>query len=160
VVDVFVADRDREMREAKLDRLIQWASIVGAVVTAASMIFGVLTYRRGVHDQRQAAAVGILQEYLKLAVEHPDLASRTTGQPVDVSYSWFATHALFTAETLWTLVGSDRRWQSSIEFVVRQHRDYLQQGTLPCDVFQPKFVEYIRDKFPELKCGQLTGGNQ
>jgi hypothetical protein len=40
-------------------------------------------------------------------VEHPDLASRERGEPVDAKYSWFATHALFTAETLWTLVGSD-----------------------------------------------------
>ena len=50
-------------------------------------------------------ALGVLQEHLKAAVEHPDLASRGHDQPVDARYGWFATHALFTAETLWGLVG-------------------------------------------------------
>ncbi len=142
------------MNEVKLQRLMQWTSILGALVTAASVIFGVLTYRRGTHDQRQAAAVGILQEYLKLSVEHPDLASRVSDQPVDASYNWFATHALFTAETLWRLVGRDERWENTIDFVLAQHRGYLQQGVLSCDVYQPEFLQYMKDRFPELKCGQ------
>ena len=74
MADDVVAIRLREVTKDTLTRLMQWATIVGAVVTAASVIFGVLTYRRGVQEQRQAAAVGILQEYLKLSVEHPDLA--------------------------------------------------------------------------------------
>ena len=58
-----------------------------------------------------------------MAVEHPDLASRNRNQPVDARYEWFATHALFTAETLWSLVGNDPRWQSSIAAILRQHRE-------------------------------------
>jgi hypothetical protein len=142
------------MPEEKLNRLAQWAPIMGAIVTAASMIFGVLTYRRGVHEQRQAMAVGILQEYLKLSVEHPELASRVRDQPMDATYNWFATHALFTAETLWSLVGEDRKWERTIEYILRQHRDYLEQGTLSCDAYQPRFVEYMKDQFPELGCDQ------
>ena len=142
------------MNQEKLQRLLQWSSIVGTVITAASVIFGVMTYRRGAHDQRQVAAVGILQEYLKLSIEHPDLASRVSDQPVDASYSWFATHALFTAETLWRLVGRDKQWDNTIDFVLAAHRGYLQQGVLSCDVFQPEFLQYMKERFPELKCGQ------
>ena len=72
-------------------------------------MFGVLTYQRSAVEHRQAAALTMLQGYLKLAVEHPDLASRHPDQPVDARYEWFATHALFTAETLWSLVGDDSR---------------------------------------------------
>ena len=97
------------MAETKLQRLAQFAPILGAVVTASSMVFGVLTYQRSAAEQRQTAALGVLQEYVKLCVEHPDLASRDRSQPVDAKYNWFATHALFTAETLWRLVGDLRR---------------------------------------------------
>ena len=83
------------------------------------MLFGVLTYQRSAAHQRQAASLGILQDYLKMAVEHPDLASRDPGQPVDAEYEWFATHALFTAETLSVLVGDD----SAMEELHRLHRE-------------------------------------
>jgi len=112
------------MIEGKLTRLAQLATILGSVVTAATMFFGVSTYRRGVHEQRQAAAVGILQEYLKMSVEYPDFARHVNGQPMDARYEWFATHAVFTAETLWTQVESDRPWRGTIDFILRQHRDF------------------------------------
>jgi hypothetical protein len=58
------------------------------------MVFGVLTYQRSAREQRQAAALGMLQDYLSSAVEHPDLANRTPEQPADARYSAFATNAL------------------------------------------------------------------
>ena len=87
-----------------------------------------------------------------MAVEHPDLASRDPNQPVDDRYAWFATHALFTAETLWGLVGDDPRWTSSIASILRQHRGYLEQGLLVCGDFTPEFVTYMKSHMRELKC--------
>ena len=98
--------------EMRRQRQAHYATILGAAVTAGSMLFGVLTYQRSAANQRQAASLGILQDYLKMAVEHPDLASRHPGQAVDAEYEWFATHALFTAETLSVLVGDDPRWKA------------------------------------------------
>jgi len=140
------------MNEQKRTTPLLWPPVLAALVTSFSVIFAVVTYTRGVHEQRQAAAIGILQEYLKLSVDHPDLASRDSSEPVDAKYGWFATHALFTAETLWTLVGSDDKWQNTITFVLRQHRGYLEAGVLSCDAFQAEFVEYMKARIPELKC--------
>ena len=103
--------------ESKRQRAAHFATILGAVVTASSMVFGVLTYQRSAAENRQASSLSMLQEYLKLAVEHPDLASRRPDQSVDARYDWFATHALFTAETIWTLVGDDLRWQRAIDSI-------------------------------------------
>jgi hypothetical protein len=136
----------------RMQRFVPLASILGAAITALSMIFGVLTYRRTIEVQRQGNAVAILQEYLTLSVEHPDLASRTADQPVDDRYRWFATRALFTAETLWRLVGQDRRWNSTIELLLRQHRDFLTLGRPDCDVFDPGFLQFMRDHYPGLTC--------
>ena len=118
------------------------------------MVFGVLTYQRSASEARQAAALGMLQEHLKLAVEHPDLASRGPDQPVDARYEWFATHALFTAETLWGLVGSDARWERAIDSILGQHRAYLGQGSFACADYTPGFVTHIQNRIPELKCAR------
>ena len=145
-MDKFVLSETRRQRQAHL------ATILGALVTAGSMVFGVLTYQRSAVEHRQAAALSMLQEYLKLAVEHPDLASPRPDQPVDARYEWFATHALFTAETLWGLVGEDPRWARAIDSILREHRSYLVQGAFACGDYSPDFVKYIQSRIPELKC--------
>jgi hypothetical protein len=89
-----------------------------------------------------------------LAVDHPDLASRRPDQPVDARYEWFATHALFTAETLSGLVGDDSRWQRAIDSILRQHRGFLTEGAFACGDYSPDFVKYIKSRVPELKCAQ------
>ena len=89
-----------------------------------------------------------------MSVEHPDLASRDPGQPVDAEYEWFATHALFTAETLWVLVGDDPRWKRSIAFILRQHRGYLEQGHFVCGNFSAEFVTYVKNQIKGLKCAR------
>ena len=140
--------------ESKRQRAAHFATILGAVVTASSMVFGVLTYQRSAAENRQASSLSMLQEYLKLAVEHPDLASRRPDQSVDARYDWFATHALFTAETIWTLVGDDLRWQRAIDSILRQHRGYLVQGGFACGDYSPDFVKYVQTRVPELKCAR------
>jgi hypothetical protein len=146
-VEKFVLSETRRQRQAHI------ATILGALVTAGSMVFGVLTYQRSAVEHRQAAALSMLQEYLKLAVEHPDLASPGPDQPVDARYEWFATQALFTAETLWGLVGEDPRWQRAIDSILREHQHYLVQGAFPCGDYTPAFVTYIQSRRPALKCG-------
>ena len=140
--------------EMRRQRQAHYATILGAAVTAGSMLFGVLTYQRSAANQRQAASLGILQDYLKMAVEHPNLASRDPGQAVDAEYEWFATHALFTAETLSVLVGDDPRWKSSIAFIVRQHHGYLDQGHFICGNFSSEFVTYVKTQVKDLKCAR------
>ena len=117
-----LARRIGNVNDERATRLVNLATIAGAAITAASMIFGVLTYRRGVHVQHEAAAVGILQEFLKLSIEHPQLASGKGSQPDDPQYVWFTTHVLFTSETLWSLMGQDRQWENTIAFIVRPHQ--------------------------------------
>ena len=140
--------------EMRRQRQAHYATILGAAVTAGSMLFGVLTYQRSAANQRQAGSLNILNDYLKMTVEHPDLASRDPGQPVDAEYEWFATHALFTAETLWVLVGDDPRWTRSIAFILRQHRSYLEQGHFICGNFSSEFVTYVKNQIKDLKCAR------
>ena len=140
------------MTESKLDRWTQYAAILGALITAGSMVFGVLTFRRTSEEQRQSMALGVLQDYLKLSVEHPDLASFEEGERVDIRHAWFAANALFTAQTLWKLQGDDPRWERIIKAIIRDYASYLERGKLACDEYEPEFISYIKSNIPALKC--------
>ena len=142
------------MTEPKSAGLFRWAPVVAAFVTTVSIIFAVTTYWQGSREHRLASAIGILQDYLKFSVEHPELASRRADEPIDARYEWFAAHTLFTVESLWTLVGEDETWEGTLKVLLRPHRAYLQQGLLTCDAFQPKFLQYLKGRIPELKCGE------
>ena len=145
---------ERGVTEKRMTRLVNLATVAGAAITAASMIFGVMTYRRGVQVQHEASAIGILQEFLKLSIEHPQLASGAAEQAEDPQYVWFTTHALFTAETLWSLKGRDRQWKAlSCSSCART--DITWSGArFHVTRTSRGFVEFMKSEFPTLKCSQ------
>jgi hypothetical protein len=142
------------MTGATAVQLTRWAPVLAAFVTTASMIFAVTTYWRGAREQKQASAINILQDYLKFSVDHPELASRDANAPTDARYEWFAAHTLFTAESLWTFVGDDERWDKTLDVLLRPHRAYLQEGAVRCEAFQPGFLQYLKSRFPNLNCAK------
>ena len=142
-----------------LQELALAAGILGVAATVISFMFAVWTYHRNTEIRIRTEkallrllALGTLQHYLNLAVQHPDLATREKDKPVDPRYGWFAAQALFTAQTLRTLVGHETDWQRSINAIIRQHRNYLQSGAFVCEDFAPDFVSYLRERIPDLKC--------
>ena len=141
------------MKEDKLQEGAHWATIGGSIVTAASVLFAACTYYQTSQTQAEAAAVAVLQEYLKLAIEHPSLASRGPNTPVDSRYSsWFASHAFFTAETIYTLTDGEHGWDRAISAILREHHSYVIQKAFPCGDFDPDFVSLVRRRFPGMKC--------
>lgn len=139
-----------------LQQVALYASLILAASAVAAFLWGVWTYKRNGEAQVQLLALGTLQHYLDLAVEHPDLASRNEAQPVDAQYAWFAAHALNTAQTLHTLVGRQPDWQRSINAVVRQHRSYLRSGAFVCDDFSPEFLSYLRERVADVRCAKSS----
>ncbi len=130
----------------------QIAFIVLAAATVASVLFAVWTYHRNARAQLRLSALGVLQHHLDLAVEHPELAGPHVDRPVDARYAWFAAHALTTAQTLRALVGDQPDWQRAIDAIVRRHRPYLRSGAFVCEDFTPGFVDYLRERVPDLRC--------
>ena len=140
------------MKEDKLQRGAHWSTIGGAIVTATSVLFAACTYYETSQAQTEAAAVAVLQEYLKLAIEYPSLANRRPNAPVDSRYDWFASHAFFTAETIYNLTEGEHGWDRTIGAILREHRSYVIQGAFPCGDFDPDFVSLVRKRFPGMKC--------
>ncbi len=149
------------MSASLLQAIALWAGIVLAIATVVSLVFAVWSYNRNAAAQVRSAeaqvqllALGTLQHYLDLAVAHPDLASRSSDQPVDAQYGWFAAQALSTAQTLWTLVGQQGEWQRAINAIIRQQRPYLRSGAFVCEDFTPEFVRYLRERVADLRCAE------
>jgi hypothetical protein len=44
----------------------------------------------------------------------------------------FAAHALATAQTLWSVAGTDENWRRPVDSIIRQHRAYLRAGAFVC----------------------------
>lgn len=135
-------------------RVALWTSVVIAGVAVASLVVGIRNYNRNAEAQVEVMALGSLQSYLALAVEHPDLASWDDSRRVDARYAWFAAYALNTAQTLRALVGHEASWQRGIDAIIRQHRPYLRSGAFVCGDYDPGFVEYLRETFADTRCAQ------
>lgn len=133
------------------------SGFIAATSAAGALVWAVWTYRRNAASQMQLLALGALQHYLDLAVAHPDLASRDESEAVDARYAWFAAHALVTAQTLWTLAGSDENWRRPVDSIIRQHRAYLVSGAFVCGDYRSDFVGYLRSRVPDLACADATG---
>jgi negative regulator of sigma E activity len=70
----------------RLQKAALWANVVMAASVLVTALFGVWTYSRNADAQVQLLALGTLQHYLDLAVEHPELASRDNDRPIDAQY--------------------------------------------------------------------------
>ena len=142
------------MSITRLQQVALWAGVVVAAVAVVSLVVGIWDYNRNAQAQVQLTALGVLQNHLDLAVQHPELASHDSNDPIDVRYAWFAAHALNTAQTLRLLVGHQEDWQRAIDAIIRQQQPYLRSGLFECRDFSPAFVIYLRAQATDLKCAE------
>ena len=138
-----------------LQQVAIWASVVVAAVAAVSLAVGIWDNNRNAQAQVQLTALSVLQNYLNLAVQYPELASHDPNDPVDARYAWFAAHALNTAQTLQVLVGHHEDWQRAIDAIIRRQQPYLRSGLFECRDFSPAFVTYLQAQVADLRCAQL-----
>lgn len=142
----------QEVPKNPLNKVAPWASIVVASTATISLGTGIWSFNRNAEIQAQFMALSALQNYLNLAVQYPDLASRDNDHAVDARYAWFAANALNTAQTLGILAGYQADWQPAIDSIIRHHQPYLRSGLFVCDDFKPEFISYIRTKAEEVRC--------
>src|SRR5205814_8446077 len=76
--------------------------------------------RQSANDQRRAAATSLLQDYMRLAIEHPDLAKERDSVVSDDRYEWFAAHAYFSADRKSTRLNSSHLGISYAVFCLKK----------------------------------------
>lgn len=140
------------------DKVERWATIVIAACTVGALVVAIESYedaaemnrltsemnRRAAVAQSHAVAVGILQDYMKLAIDHPELASRYEKHPGEAKREWFASHAYSSAEAIYNLTHGEAPWDSTVAGIVDQHDRLVKMHQYYCHDYTPAFDTLVR----------------
>jgi hypothetical protein len=134
-------------------RLGHAASILTALVAILALWDTARTTREGSRTESLAIATSMLQDYMRLALEHPDLANRSDALPVDAKYEWLAAHAFVAAEGIYRLTAGRPAWDSAVSAIVQYHRTYVRDGKFACADYEPEFTLFVEARLqPSFKC--------
>lgn len=140
-------------------RQFQWeqaahiATIIAVVVAAVAYYDGAISNRRSADAQREVVAISVLQDYMKLAIDHRDVADRPHNLPANDEYEWFAAYAYFSAESIHNLTHGRPTWDSTVASIVRYYRPFVRDGHFPCKDYSPRFVAVVKRELSEVfKC--------
>ena len=120
------------------------------VATWGLVIFAFLAYRDAAETNRKASAaqahavaVSILQDYMRLAVEHPELASKYEKHPTADRQLWFASHAYSSAEAIYNLTHGEAPWDSTVAGIIDTHALLVTSGEYYCHDYSPGFDSFV-----------------
>ena len=132
------------------DIVIAIATVLIALFTARAVVISGEAYRdsaemnrRTTEAQSHAAAVGILQDYMKLAIEHPELASAFERHPTADRQEWFSSHAYSSAEAIYNLTRGDAPWDSTVAGIIDQHSSLVTNRHYYCHDYSPAFDSLV-----------------
>jgi anti-sigma-K factor RskA len=127
------------------------ATVAIAIFTAGAVIVGVRAYEdaaemnyRTTAAQSHAVAVSILQDYMKLAVEHPELASKYEKHPTTDRREWFASHAYSSAEAIYNLTHGEAPWDSTVAGMIDAHALLVTGGEYYCHDYTAAFDSLVQ----------------
>jgi hypothetical protein len=118
------------MTDTTFSKAASLATIATAVIAVAALCIAVWQIRVGQQTQREASARDAFKEYLKLAMEKPELAEPSLGTVSDSGvessrYSWFVSYFLFSAEQIHLSFPNDSEWSAALSNQICYHREYL-----------------------------------
>jgi hypothetical protein len=129
------------------------ATVAALLIAGAGFWLGSKNNADTVHAQTEALAVNVLQDYMRVAIEHPDLSDRPDSLPVDDHYEWLASHAYFSAETINELTRGEAPWDSTVAAIVRYHHALVRDGRYACHDFHASFDSIVkRELGKEYRC--------
>jgi hypothetical protein len=74
-------------------------------------------------NQRETTAKATFREFLKLCVQHPDLASGTPEPGREDEYEWFIAYLLWTCEEI--LESAATEWENNLLLHLSYHRKFF-----------------------------------
>lgn len=140
----------------KWARLAPLANVVGNFATAAAVIlatvafcYGTQSNEKSARAQTQALATGILQDYLKVAIDHPILAEGSDTTPIANDYGWLASHAYFSAEAIYNLTRGEPAWDSTVTAIIRYHHGLVRDTLYACADYSPAFDSLVKHQLAQ-----------
>lgn len=131
--------------------LVSHANVIGNFATLAAVIVATIAFCNGTRSneksaraQTQALATSILQDYLKVAIDHPILAEGSDTKPIASDYGWLASHAYFSAEAIYNLTRGEPAWDSTVTAIIRYHHGLVRDTLYACADYSPAFDSLVK----------------
>jgi hypothetical protein len=149
-----------------------FALIVGLLALVAgvvALIVGYLTYQQDNQFQRQAAATGVLQNYMATAAEHADAIEQPytddAESELNDEYGWVAANGIFAAETIYHAADrDDEGWMRTAASIVKDHQEFVldrpwreapddESPWFRCDYYSEDFIMFMQKELGKsLQC--------
>lgn len=119
---------------------VWWAQpLVTLVVGLAALVVAWRQLTLNRNNQRETTAKATFREFLKLAVEYPELAEgdyqSLVQQGKKNKYEWFVGYFLWAAEEVLEYAKKDQTWNYNLKMVAGRHHEYFKtpdfQAELP-----------------------------
>ena len=131
-----------------LDLAKEWAQIAPAFTPLVALAALLLAWRQLVLNrinQRETTAKATFREYLKLAVQYPELSSTNFRELKDNDlerYEWFVGYFLWSADELLELESLESEWGRNLQILADYHGEYFKTSppfiTKELDTYSPK----------------------
>ena len=121
----------------------QVATITAALAAVGGVVNAARINARTASLQAEITAVELLHGYMRLSLEHPDLANRAEDLPAEPRYEWFAAHAYVTAEAIYRLMRGNPAWDSTVAGIVQYHKRFVLDGKFACPDFDSAFATLV-----------------
>jgi hypothetical protein len=137
------------MSNEQLNKLSAWSTFATALVAIAALVLAAFQLAGTNAAQREATAQDTYKEYLKLAVENPDIADGLAELPKQgtkeaVKYGWFVSYFLHSAEHAY-LVDPSKEWRAAISNQVCLHKAFLKASE-----YQNNLKKHYDERFQTL----------
>jgi hypothetical protein len=138
------------------ERLAHIATVLTALIAGIALIIAIFQIRAANHTQREATAQATYNEYLKLALENPELAdgrlAPSASEKEKTKYTWFVSFFLHSAEHIHNLFPHEADWVNSLRSQICIHRQYLRS-----DAYQTKQKTHFKIDFQTFVDTALAG---
>jgi hypothetical protein len=126
----------KERSKTMWDYAKDWAQIAPGFTPLVAVAAVLLAWRQIVlnrANQRETTAKSTFREYLKLAVQYPELAAGdyATLQGIELErYEWLVGYLLWSAEELLEFVPTENEdvWTANLQLLTNYHREYFKKS--------------------------------
>ena len=137
-----------------------WAQIAPGFTSVVALTAVLLAWRQLVlnrTNQRETTAKATFREYLKLAVQYPELsgADYRALQGADLErYKWFVGYFLWSAEELLEFTLAEDAWGRNLQMLADDHGEYFKSSPM----FMTKEFDTYSDKTQALIKRAIASG--
>jgi hypothetical protein len=136
------------MNTDRLQKASHWATIAASIVAVITFGLGYMQFRETqkatretLHLERQTQAVDLFIKYNEL-MHNPLAVPTPTGTSNDF---WQTNLAMSITEAIFNLAGDDPGWRNTVDWMLSQHTQFLQEQGLNCPTYNPKFIEFVEE---------------